>query len=375
MIVSSGVMWSQETKEGLLKYAPQLMLVDSLRLVGGDRHGPVDHHRCRVGADRQVPALGHDAVIRRERCSCSTPSRARKGLVGVGGPQPVGYYKDPEKSARTFVETPHGRFSVPGDWAQVNEDGQTLTLLGRGSVCINTGGEKVFPEEVEEVVKRAEGVRDCVVVGVPDERFGEAITAVVSADTAARRRGAEALRQAAPGRATRRRSTSSSSTRCTAARPARRTSSAPRTWPWRRSASRADRCGCGLQRCRHRRRLVGNDGRLGGQPQLPDRAVGAQPGRSPTRSTRSARTRAISAPAGRPRSARHGVDGRGGGPRRRHRHGRPVARLSRHARAGARAHPRLGAGDQPGQGPRAGLAAAHDRGDRRRCCPGIRPAC
>ena len=64
----------------------------------------------------------------------------------------------------------------------MNEDGQTLLLLGRGSVCINTGGEKVFPEEVEEVVKRAEGVRDCVVVGVPDERFGEAITAVVSVD-------------------------------------------------------------------------------------------------------------------------------------------------------------------------------------------------
>jgi fatty-acyl-CoA synthase len=107
-----------------------------------------------------------------------------KGLVGVGGPQPVGYYKDPEKSARTFVETPHGRFSVPGDWAVVNDDGRTLTLLGRGSVCINTGGEKVFPEEVEEVVKRFPGVRDCVVVGVPDERFGEAITAVVSGSAA-----------------------------------------------------------------------------------------------------------------------------------------------------------------------------------------------
>jgi acyl-CoA synthetase (AMP-forming)/AMP-acid ligase II len=105
-----------------------------------------------------------------------------KGLVGVGGAQPVGYYKDAEKSGRTFVETAHGRFSVPGDWAQVSEDGKTLALLGRGSVCINTGGEKVFPEEVEEVVKRFAGVADCVVVGVPDERFGEAITAVVSSD-------------------------------------------------------------------------------------------------------------------------------------------------------------------------------------------------
>ena len=66
----------------------------------------------------------------------------------------------------------------------MNDDGVTLTLLGRGSVCINTGGEKVFPEEVEEVIKRFSGVRDTVVVGVPDERWGEAITAVVSASDA-----------------------------------------------------------------------------------------------------------------------------------------------------------------------------------------------
>ena len=72
------------------------------------------------------------------------------------------------------------RYSIPGDWARVNEDGVTLTLLGRGSVCINTGGEKVFPEEVEEAIKRYPGVKDAVVVGVPDEKWGEAITAVVS---------------------------------------------------------------------------------------------------------------------------------------------------------------------------------------------------
>ena len=69
---------------------------------------------------------------------------------------------------------------MPGDWAVVNDDGVTLTVLGRGSVCINTGGEKVFPEEVEEVIKRYPAVKDVVVVGVPDEKWGEAITAVVS---------------------------------------------------------------------------------------------------------------------------------------------------------------------------------------------------
>jgi fatty-acyl-CoA synthase len=102
------------------------------------------------------------------------------GIVGSSRNQPVGYYKDPEQSARTFVQVGGERFSVPGDWAQVNEDGVSLTLLGRGSVCINSGGEKIFPEEVEEVIKRHAAVEDAVVVGVPDQKFGEAVTAVVS---------------------------------------------------------------------------------------------------------------------------------------------------------------------------------------------------
>jgi fatty-acyl-CoA synthase len=181
MIVSSGVMWSQETKEGLLKYVPQLTLVDSLgssEAIGMGLSITTAAGSVQTGKFQ----LSDTTRLLDETLQVIDAKPGSKGLVGVGGPQPVGYYKDPEKSARTFVDTPHGRFSVPGDWAQVNEDGQTLLLLGRGSVCINTGGEKVFPEEVEEVVKRAEGVRDCVVVGVPDERFGEAITAVVSVD-------------------------------------------------------------------------------------------------------------------------------------------------------------------------------------------------
>jgi fatty-acyl-CoA synthase len=98
--------------------------------------------------------------------------------VAVKGVTPVGYYKDEAKSAATFIEIDGSRYSIPGDYATVEADG-TLTLLGRGSVCINTGGEKVFPEEVEEVLKLHPGVRDAVAVGVPDDKFGEAITAVV----------------------------------------------------------------------------------------------------------------------------------------------------------------------------------------------------
>jgi 3-oxocholest-4-en-26-oate---CoA ligase len=98
--------------------------------------------------------------------------------VAVGGFIPLGYYKDEVKSAQTFRTYEGRRWSVPGDFAEVNEDG-SLKLLGRGSVCINTGGEKVFPEEVEEALKTHPAVRDAVAVGLPDPRFGETICAVV----------------------------------------------------------------------------------------------------------------------------------------------------------------------------------------------------
>jgi fatty-acyl-CoA synthase len=106
------------------------------------------------------------------------PGSGEIGLLAVTGALPSGYYKDAEKSAATFRTIGGVRYSFPGDWARVESDG-SITLLGRGSVCINTGGEKVFPEEVEEVLKLHPGVEDCVVVGVPDERWGEAIAAVV----------------------------------------------------------------------------------------------------------------------------------------------------------------------------------------------------
>ena len=100
------------------------------------------------------------------------------GLVAMRGFTPVGYYKDPEKSAATFQVIDGVRYSIPGDFATVDADG-TVRLLGRGSQCINTGGEKVYPEEVEEVLKLHPTVADAAVVGVPDERFGEAICALV----------------------------------------------------------------------------------------------------------------------------------------------------------------------------------------------------
>jgi 3-oxocholest-4-en-26-oate---CoA ligase len=107
-----------------------------------------------------------------------TPGSGETGLLAVGGRTPLGYYKDPEKTARTFRVIGGRRYSVAGDWARIEADG-TVTLLGRGSGCINTGGEKVFAEEVEEVLRAHPAVVDCAVVGVPDERLGEIVAAVV----------------------------------------------------------------------------------------------------------------------------------------------------------------------------------------------------
>ena len=108
------------------------------------------------------------------------PGSGVVGIVAVSGPNvPLGYYKDPEKSARTFREVNGVRYSFPGDMATVEADG-SITLLGRGSNCINSAGEKIFPEEVEEAVKTHAAIADCLVFGVPDEKFGQRVVGVAS---------------------------------------------------------------------------------------------------------------------------------------------------------------------------------------------------
>jgi fatty-acyl-CoA synthase len=106
------------------------------------------------------------------------PGSGTPGRLLVGGHTPIGYYKDPEKTAATFVEVDGRRFVAAGDWAEVEPDG-SVRLLGRGSGCINTGGEKVFPEEVEEALKLQPGIVDAGAIGVPDERLGQQVVAVV----------------------------------------------------------------------------------------------------------------------------------------------------------------------------------------------------
>lgn len=139
------------------------------------------------GQGRLITSDGGPPRLRTDDRSCVfdddlKPVEPGSGVIGRlarRGRIPIGYHKDPDKTAATFPVIDGVRWSMPGDLAQVAQDG-TILLLGRGAVCINTGGEKVFPEEVEQVVKAHPAVVDALVVGVPDDRFGQRVAAVVS---------------------------------------------------------------------------------------------------------------------------------------------------------------------------------------------------
>lgn len=177
LITSSGVMWSEPVKQGLLKHNPTMMLIDafsSSEAIGLGQSVSTAGNESKTAKF----VLGENARVITDDGRDVEPGSGEIGRVAVRGYTPIGYYKDPEKSAATFVTIDGETYSMPGDYAQVEADG-TLTLLGRGSVCINTGGEKVFPEEVEEILKRHPSVLDAVAVGLPDDKFGETVNAVV----------------------------------------------------------------------------------------------------------------------------------------------------------------------------------------------------
>ncbi len=175
-INSSGVMWTRDIKAGLLRHNENLILADAFS----------SSEAIGLGAS----IMTKDEVIEVAKFtlgpSCKVFDEHMKevgvgesGMVGVTGFLPVGYYKDEEKTAKTFPVIDGVRYSIPGDWVRVETDG-SLTLLGRGSNCINTGGEKVYPEEVEEALKDHESISDALVVGLPDEKWGQSVNAVVS---------------------------------------------------------------------------------------------------------------------------------------------------------------------------------------------------
>jgi fatty-acyl-CoA synthase len=177
-IGSSGVMFSADVKRALLDFA-DIEIRDSMGSTEGSMGASIVSRVSPPGPTARFVGNITTKVFN-DSDEELTPGSEEIGMIANGGFVPVGYYKDPEKSAKTFREVKGKRYSFPGDFAKVAEDG-SLILLGRGSACINTGGEKVFPEEVEEVLKAHQSVWDALVIGVPDDRFGEQVTAVVAA--------------------------------------------------------------------------------------------------------------------------------------------------------------------------------------------------
>jgi fatty-acyl-CoA synthase len=182
MIISSGVMWTAEVKAALLDRIEQVILIDAI----GSSEGSMGNSISMKGVPPATARFTRNPTTKvfTDDDHEVAPGSDEVGMVAAGGMVPVGYFKDPEKSARTFRTIDGVRYSFPGDMAMVAADG-SLILLGRGSQVINSGGEKIFPEEVEEAVKRVAGVHDCLVVGLDDERFGQAVTAVASRNAGA----------------------------------------------------------------------------------------------------------------------------------------------------------------------------------------------
>ena len=176
VIISSGVMWSEEVKNGLLEHH-DMQLMDTMGSTEGGMGSSVS---TRDNPPKTAKfALNPGVVVIADDGEVLKPGTDKIGLIGTSGLVPVGYYKDEKKSAETFREVDGIRYSFPGDYAKLEEDG-TITLLGRGSNCINSAGEKIYPEEVEEAIKRNNEVFDCLVVGVDDPKFGQKVVAVVS---------------------------------------------------------------------------------------------------------------------------------------------------------------------------------------------------
>ncbi|MGA0603211.1 acyl-CoA synthetase [Caulobacter sp. KR2-114] len=176
-IVSSGVMWSLEVKRGLLEHMPNAMLNDGFS--SSEALGMGASVMTKGGEVQTAKfVLGERCKVFDENDQEVVPGSGVSGMIAIKGPNPLGYYKDQAKTDRTFRTINGERYSIPGDWVTVEADG-SLTLLGRGNACINTAGEKVFPEEVEETLKTHPAIEDALVVGLPDEKWGQSVTGVV----------------------------------------------------------------------------------------------------------------------------------------------------------------------------------------------------
>jgi fatty-acyl-CoA synthase len=173
-IGSGGAMLSPTVKNELRKQLPDVVIMDRFGSSESGAHGAVED-----GATGPRFVMGGDTSVLDEDLRPLAPGDGRIGRLARTGRIPIGYYKDPAKTDATFPVDANGvRWSVPGDLASVEPDG-TITVHGRGSASINSGGEKVFPEEVEAAIKTHPNVFDAIVVGLPDDRFGERVAVVI----------------------------------------------------------------------------------------------------------------------------------------------------------------------------------------------------
>jgi len=179
-IVSTGATLSSESKRALMARSPNAVVLD---MIGASEGGPFAVAMTMPGQDpvdtAKFMATPNTVLFDDVTWEKIPFGSGRSGVLAAAGSMPDGYFGDPEKTSRTFREIDGVRYSIPGDYAIIDADG-TVQLLGRGSVCINSGGEKIYPEEVEVAARSHDDVVDCVAVGLPDDRFGEIVGLVVS---------------------------------------------------------------------------------------------------------------------------------------------------------------------------------------------------
>ncbi|WP_020525660.1 acyl-CoA synthetase [Catelliglobosispora koreensis] len=174
-VSSSASLFSPSVKEQYIEHLPSIMLTES---IGSSETGFTGIGFVTAETKDDGPRVnpGPNTIVIDDDNRPVGPGVI--GRMARGGHVPIGYYKDPEKTRALLVEVDGKRYSVPGDFARIEEDGR-MTLLGRGNTCVNTGGEKVFPEEVEGALKSHPAVLDAIVIGLPDERLGQRVAALV----------------------------------------------------------------------------------------------------------------------------------------------------------------------------------------------------
>jgi acyl-CoA synthetase (AMP-forming)/AMP-acid ligase II len=180
LLGSGGSIMSGEVKDGLMAALPSVLaIVEGIGSSESPAQAVALTTRSGAPSASLTFAAKAETIVLDDDLRPVPPGSGVVGRLATRGRVPIGYYKDPERSARAFVEIDGVRWSLPGDMATIDADG-TVHLLGRGSLCINTGGEKVYPEEVEAVLKVHPEIADAVVLGAPDERFGQRVVAIVA---------------------------------------------------------------------------------------------------------------------------------------------------------------------------------------------------